>query len=93
MVKNRPFCWSIWNALFRAARTWPGSRKSVCGSDCDRRAFRAETESKAGADAVAADVEQVEGEVVVVEPVVAERVAAQLGRGDEPPVGPDRRPS
>ena len=46
-----------------------------------------------GADAVAADVEQVEGEVVVVEPVVAERVAAQVGGGDEPPVGPDRRPS
>ena len=45
------------------------------------------------ADAVAADVQQVEGEMVVVEPVVAERIAAQLGRGDEPPVGPDRRPS
>jgi len=42
------------------------------------------------ADAVAADVEQVHGEVVVVDPAVAERVAPELGRGDEPPVGPDR---
>ena len=40
------------------------------------------------ADSVAADIEQVEGEMVVIEPVIAKRIAAQLGRGDEPPVGP-----
>lgn len=41
------------------------------------------------ADSVAAHVEQVKGEVVLVDPVVAERVAPQLGRRDEPPVGQD----
>ncbi len=38
---------------------------------------------------MAADVQQEEGEMIVIEPVVAERVTPQLGRGDEPPVGPD----
>ena len=38
---------------------------------------------------MAADVQQVKGEMIVVEPVIAERVASQLGRGDEPPVGHD----
>ena len=41
------------------------------------------------ADSVAADVEQVKGEMVVIEPVIAERIATQLGRGNEPPVGLD----
>jgi hypothetical protein len=43
------------------------------------------------ADAVAADVEQVEGEVVVVDPVVPEGIAAELCRGHVAPLG-ERRP-
>ena len=38
------------------------------------------------AHAMAADVDQVEREVLGVDPVVAERIAAQLGRGNEAPV-------
>ena len=41
------------------------------------------------ADPVAADVEEVDRDMVVVEAVVAEGVAPQVGRGDEPPVGAD----
>ncbi len=41
------------------------------------------------ADAVAADIQQVKGEMVVIEPVIAERVTPQLGRGNESPVGDD----
>ena len=36
---------------------------------------------------MAADVEEVEGHVVGVDGMVAERIAAELGRGDEQPVG------
>ena len=38
---------------------------------------------------MAADIEQVDGQVLRVEPVVAEHVAAQLGRGHEAPVHAD----
>ena len=49
----------------------------------------AETESKAEPTPWPLTSSRIEGEMVVVEPVVAERIAPQLGRGDEPPVGPD----
>jgi len=37
-----------------------------------------------------ADVEQVEREVVLIKPVVAEAIPAELGRWREPPARPDR---
>ena len=42
---------------------------------------------------VAADVEQEHRQVIVVQPVITEGVATELHRGDEPPVGRDRRPA
>src|SRR5450756_893203 len=41
------------------------------------------------ADAMAANIEQVHREMVLVDPMIAERVAAQLKRGDKTPVRTD----
>ena len=43
-----------------------------------------------GADAVTADVQEVEREVLGIDPVVAERVSAELGGRNEPPVDRER---
>ena len=39
---------------------------------------------------MAADVDQIDGQMIVIDPVILERIAAELRGGDEPPVGQDR---
>ncbi len=89
--EEEPFCWSIWNArLTRGEDLAWITEIGLQGSDCGAECVQGGDGQQRRTDAVTADVEQVEGEVLVVEPVVTERVAAQVGGGDESPVGPDR---
>ena len=90
MVKYLSSCFSIGKALFSRGQHLAGVAEVGVGQRLRAEDVHRRHRQQRRADAVAAHVEQVDGEVVGVEPVVAERVAAQVRRGDEAPVDPDR---
>ncbi len=65
----------------RPPRTWRGIKKIDVGQRSRADDVDGGHGEQGGADTVAADIEQVDGEMGVVDPVVAEGVAAELGGG------------
>ena len=90
MVKNFSPCFSHGNASLSPNSTCPGSLKSAFGRRPGPQHVQDRHPEQGRRQPVAGHVEQVQRQVVRVEPVVAERVAAQLGRRDVPPVQRDR---
>jgi hypothetical protein len=91
MVKNILFCFfhrkRVVERLQHRGRITKIRARRECGSaqhvdDGDGEQRRA--------DAVAADIQQVDGEMIVVDAVVAEGIAAELGGGHQQPVGRGR---